>query len=146
MLKLREQGYEVELPMLQSWARRAGQWARKESVMFPRYAFVRPSQPSQGVWAIRSTPGVTTLVKFGPVLACLRHDRLTALRQLLSSQAAALPKQPLQAGQHVVFAQGPLQGLNGIISSVASKRVTVMMTLLGQEQRVLASQDVLNPA
>jgi transcriptional antiterminator RfaH len=143
VLKLREQGYEVVLPMLHSWTRQAGRWARKQSVMFPRYAFVRPARPSQGVWAVRSTPGVTTLVKFGPVLACMRPDRLAALQSILAERAAALPQQPLQPGQQVVFATGPLQGLSGIISDVASERVTVLMALLGQDQRVSARTNEL---
>lgn len=141
--KLKEQGYELYLPQMESWSRRAGRWVHKQSVMFPRYAFVRPSRPTQGVWAIRSTPGVTTLVKFGPVLACLSHERLAALQALLAERAAAAPRQPLQPGQQVVFASGPLQGLSGIVSEVAAERVAVLMTLLGQEQRVLGPADNL---
>lgn len=143
VLKLREQGYEIYLPLLESWARRAGHWTRKQSVMFPRYVFVRPARPSQGVWAIRSTPGVTSLVRFGPVLAFLSHERLAALQALVTARAAATPHQPLQPGQQVVFASGPLQGLSGIVSAVASERVTVLMALLGQDQRVSASADHL---
>ena len=134
--KLREQGYEVYLPLLEGWARRGGRWTKKQSVMFPRYAFVRPRRLGQSVAAIRSTPGVTSLVRFGPVLAHLSHERLAALQALLAARAAAAPQQPLQPGQQVVFASGPLQGLSGIVSAVAAERVTVLMTLLGQEQRV----------
>jgi transcriptional antiterminator RfaH len=141
--KLQEQGYELYLPQLQSWARRAGRWVQKQSVMFPRYAFVRPSRPGQGVSAIRSTPGVTTLVRFGPVLACLSHERLAALHALMAERAAAAPQQPLHAGQHVVFTSGPLRGLSGLVSDVAAERVKVLMSLLGQEQRVTGPADQL---
>lgn len=142
-LKLQEQGYELYLPLLESWARRAGRWTKKQSIMFPRYAFVRPSRPTQGVWPVRSTPGVSTLVKFGPVLACLSPDKVAALQALLAAQAATRPGQPLQTGQAVVFASGPLKGMNGIISNVAAERVTVLMTLLGQDQSVTAPADDL---
>jgi len=141
--KLREQGYEVYMPLLEGWARRAGRWTKTQSVMFPRYAFVRPGEPGQGVAAIRSTPGVTSLVKFGPVLALISHERLGALQGLLAERAAVAPQQPLQSGQQVVFASGPLQGMTGIISAVAAERVTVLMTLLGQEQRVAGPADNL---
>ncbi len=137
-LKLQEQGYELYLPLLESWARRAGRWTKKQSVMFPRYAFVRPSRPTQGVWPIRSTPGVSTLVKFGPILASLSPEKLEALQRVLAARAAAQPGQPLQTSQQVVFVSGPLKGLSGIISSVAAERVTVLMTLLGQNQTVVA--------
>ena len=112
--KLREQGYEFYLPFLESWARRAGQWCRKQTVMFPRYAFVRPAVAGQSVAPVRSTPGVSTLVRFGPVLATLGQDRLEALQALLAERSAALPGQPLALSQHVVFASGPLKGMAGI--------------------------------
>lgn len=138
VLKLQEQGYETYVPMLTTWARRAGQWGNKQSVLFPRYAFVRPGRGAQGVSPVRNTPGVSTLVKFGPVLASLSQERLAALQALLAMRAATHPGQPLQAGQQVVFACGPLKGLGGIISAVATERVTVLMTLLGQDQAVVA--------
>jgi transcriptional antiterminator RfaH len=145
-LKLREQGYELYVPMLESWARRAGQWCRKQTVMFPRYAFVRPAWPGQSVAPVRSTPGISTLVKFGPVLATLPVDKLAALQALLAllaERASALPGQPLVAGQSVVFAAGPPKGMAGIVSNVAEERVSVLMTLLGQDQNVMVSADDL---
>lgn len=137
--KLREQGYEVYLPLLDSWARRASQWCRKQSVMFPRYAFVRPGFAGQSISPARSTPGVTSLVNFGPVLASLPADKLCVLQGLLAQRAAALPGKPLAAGQQVVFASGPFKGMAGIVSSVAGERVSVLMTLLGQQQDLQTS-------
>jgi transcriptional antiterminator RfaH len=141
--KLAEQGYELYLPMLQSWIRRAGAWSRKQSVMFPRYAFVRLVEREQAIGPIRSTPGVTGLVSFGPKLACLSDDRLEALRSLVAARAACLPEQPLAPGARVVFATGPLAGMVGIVSSVAAERVWVMMSLLGREQAIAAKADHL---
>jgi transcriptional antiterminator RfaH len=145
-LKLREQGYEIYVPMFESWARRAGQWCKKQNVMFPRYAFVRPAWPGQSVAPVRSTPGISTLVKFGPVLATLPVEKLAALQALLAERAAALPGRPLVDGQSVVFASGPLKGMAGIVSNVADERVSVLMTLLGQDQNVLVSADDLAAA
>jgi len=141
--KLQEQGYEVWLPLLDQWARRSGAWRKNQIVMFPRYAFVRPTRAEQGVGAIRSTPGVTTLVRFGPVLACLAADRVEALRAVVAERAASLPEQPLEPGRQVVFSAGPLKGLNGIVSAVAAERVRVMMSLLGCEQTVSVRADDL---
>lgn len=145
-MKLREQGYELYVPMLESWARRAGQWSKKQSVMFPRYAFVRPAWAGQSVAPVRSTPGISTLVKFGPILATLPAEKLSALQALLAERAAALPGQPLQLHQSVVFVAGPLKGMAGIVSSVAAERVSVLMTLLGQDQNVVVSAHDLVPA
>jgi transcriptional antiterminator RfaH len=137
--KLQEQGFEVYLPLLTSWAKLGGDWRKKYAVMFPRYAFVRPGNQGQAIGPARSTPGVNTLVRFGHVLACLREDRLSGLRALVAAQSAQLPEQPFQAGTAVIFAAGPLKGASGIVSGVASERVQVLMTLLGQEQVVRVS-------
>ena len=136
---LEEQGYAVFLPQMSVWTRKRGGWCRKSTIMFPRYVFVRPSRAGQAIGAVRSTPGVTTLVRFGPVLACLRADRLDALRALVATHSAMLPDQPFQAGSAVIFNAGPLKGAAGIVSGVAAERVQVMMSLLGQDQTVLVS-------
>lgn len=134
--KLGEQGYQVYLPLLDSWARRAGKWCKKQSVMFPRYAFVRPAVPGHSISPVRCTPGVTTLVKFGPVLARLPDGKLHALQALVAQRAQTLPGSPLSAGQQVIFASGPFKGMAGIVSSVADERVSVLMSLLGQQHNL----------
>ena len=135
--KLQEQDFEVYLPLHESWVRMARQWRKKQSVMFPRYAFVRPTKAGQSVGPVRSTPGVTCMVKFGPVLASLAPQRLKALQQAVALRGLSMPSQPFVPGQHVLFASGPLAGLEGIVSSVAAQRVMVLMQLLGQDQNVL---------
>ncbi len=134
--KLQEQGYQVYMPQMASWVRRAGQWRQQHKPMFPRYAFVRPEHAGQAIGPVRSTPGVTCMVRFGVVLAGLADARLAALRQVVDARNACLPQQPFVPGQQVVFAAGPLAGLQGIVSSVATERVTVLMQLLGQDQTV----------
>lgn len=146
VVKLGEQGYQVYLPLLDSWVRRAGKWCRKQSVMFPRYAFVRPAAPEHSISPVRSTPGVTTLVKFGPVLARLPDSKLLALQSLVAQRAQALPARPLAAGQQVVFASGPFKGMAGLVSSVADERVSVLMSLLGQQQNLQTPIDALAAA
>ena len=141
--RLLEQGYQVYLPFLCSWQQRAGRWQRTESIMFPRYAFVRPGMVTQSITAVRSTPGVSSLVRFGPVLGCLAPDRLDALRNLVDVQATVMPSQPLEAGAGVMFSSGPLKGMAGLVSSASSQRVMVMFSLLGRVKLVAVSVDQL---
>ena len=145
-IKLQEQGYEFYLPMLVSWARKSGVWCKHQTVMFPRYGFVRPASVGQAIGPVRSTPGVAGLVKFGPILACLSDDRVAALRSLVAASAACMPQQPFEPGKQVVFSSGPLAGLVGIVSSVAAQRVLVMMSLLGREQNVAVEAKYLSYA
>ena len=144
--RLLAQGYEVYLPELTRWVRHARGWQRSRSALFPRYAFVRPSQPGQSLAPVRSTAGVVKLVSFGPHLARLSAERLERLRELMTHAEANGPQQPLSEGMGVFFASGPLKGLSGIVSSVADERVTVMFTLLGKTQAVDVPRDHLATA
>ena len=143
---LQDQGYEVFLPELRTWKQRAGAWQATDEVMFPRYAFVRPGRAGQAISPVRSTPGVSSLVRFGTVLGVMADDRLQALRHLVQLRASASPAQPFADGDAVVFARGPLQGVRALVSSVAAERVMVLMTLLGREQVVAVGVDDLQLA
>jgi transcriptional antiterminator RfaH len=141
--RLQEQGYEVYLPQLTRWVRHSRGWQRSKSALFPRYAFVRPGLPGQSIAPVRSTPGVSSLVSFGPMLARLSQDKLQALSDLMAQAEAAQPEQPFSAGMAVMFASGPLKGLSGIVSSVAEERVMVMFSLFGRQQAVAVPADEL---
>lgn len=131
---LLQQGYEVYLPLLARWVRHSRNWSLSHSALFPRYAFVRPGHEQQSLFPVRSTPGVSNLVRFGPQLALLGEAQMAALRHAMQLAEEAIPEQPLSAGMKVQFQQGPLKGLVGLVSSVAEERVMVLFTLLGQDQ------------
>ena len=136
--KLEEQAYEVFLPMLTRWEKKKDGWAKKQQVMFPRYGFVRCGRPEQSIGPIRSTPGVTGLVSFGSIPATLDEATLEAIRLLAEHQARGHDEEvfPFQTGDSVEISAGPLRGLSGIVSTVATERVTVLLSLLGREKPV----------
>jgi transcriptional antiterminator RfaH len=143
---IQEQGYDFYMPTLRRWQRLARGWRYKDEVLFPRYAFARPGRAGQGVGPLRSTPGVTTLVRFGPVLALLPDQHLQGLRQVVADSAQGLPQHPMQPGQHVVFVEGPLKGLQGLVNAVANQRVQLMLTLLGRQQTINVPMRILAAA
>ncbi|EXI76371.1 MAG TPA: transcription termination/antitermination NusG family protein [Candidatus Accumulibacter phosphatis] len=136
--KLEEQGYDVFLPLLTQWEKTRDGWKQQQQVMFPRYCFLRCGRPGQSIAPIRSTPGISGLVRFGNVPATLDEAVLEALRSLTEQQARAVAGRdcPFRAGDTVDIASGPLKGMSGIVSAVAAERVTVMLSLLGREKPV----------
>ena len=136
--RLLEQGFEVFVPELAVWARRQGAWECRKVVMFPRYVFFRPGRQGQAPGPAASTPGVSHLVRFGQVLACMPERTLCALRALVEQRLASTPQHPLAPGACVVFCAGPLKGAQGIVSAVTGERVSVLISLLGRESSVLA--------
>ena len=136
--KLEEQGYQVFLPMFTRWEKRKEVWARKQQVMFPRYAFLRCGRPEQSIGPVRSTPGMSGLVTFGTTPAKLDAVTVAAIRSLTERQETRAEKDrfPFRAGDAVEICDGPLKGLSGIVSGVAKERVTVLLGLLGREKPV----------
>jgi transcriptional antiterminator RfaH len=147
MRTLEEQGYEVYLPLLTRWEKKTkSSWRKRQQAMFPRYGFVRCGRAGQGLGPIRSTPGVSGLVVFGTTPATLDEATLAAIRDLAESQSWLNDKSPFCRGDAVGISCGPLQGLNGIISTLTDERVTVMLSLLGRETPVVLLADQLTPA
>ena len=62
---LLQQGYEVYLPIWVDLLRRSNNWQKVQSAMFPRYLFVKPAYAEHAISPIRSTRGVSQLVRFG---------------------------------------------------------------------------------
>jgi transcriptional antiterminator RfaH len=77
---LENQGYAVYLPRLLTSRRRAGKWVKRIEPLFPRYLFLRPRDARQSLAPVRSTLGVTSLVRFGGQPAVVPDVVVDALR------------------------------------------------------------------
>ena len=65
LANLARQGFEAFLPRMRRQVRHAGRWRERVEALFPRYLFVS-LDPETHDWApIRSTVGVSSLVRFG---------------------------------------------------------------------------------
>lgn len=135
------QGYGVYLPQLKV-LKNAGRAQRVGfEPMFPRYLFFQPSSVEQSIAPVRSTHGVTSIVRFGGIPALLPADTLRSILAFECRQNAAdiSELRDLRPGKAVVITTGPLAGLQGLVSMVSKQRVIVLMRLLGEETRVRVS-------
>ena len=132
---LARQGYAVQLPL----ARRVVRRKVALEPLFPRYLFFKPSSPQQSLSPVRSTVGVTSIVRFGMDLAVLSDDLCQTIMAFAQAQreggvGSILAVQGITPGERVLVNSGPFAGLEGLVSSVAKDRVMVLMSLLGKEQ------------
>lgn len=146
--QLLNQGYEVWLPLLSTWRKVAGTWTQKTAPFFPRYLFARPSHEAQSIAPIRSTLGVSALVRFGIEPARLGEPLFADLQRLVEAHAQHpdLRASPFVPGENVSVTAGPLAGLEGIVTRSALERVTVLLHLLGREKEVVLQPDMLTKA
>ena len=154
---LLRQGYSVYLPRLASERRKAGKWVASSEPLFPRYLFLQPRDAAHSLAPVRSTLGVTGLVRFGvqpAVVPAALIEELRACEAAGSGDGAAsvAPGQPTRRelfapGAQVKFMTGPFAGLEGIFSEASgAERALVLLDLLGRMQQVSVERDWIVPA
>jgi transcriptional antiterminator RfaH len=138
---LARQGYMVYMPRIKILKRSRGRQQAQQEPMFPRYIFVQPGSDAHSIAPVRSTLGVTSIVRFGQEPAVMRPAILKSIRDFEArrNEASDQDISPFQPGERVRVADGPLTGLEGLISDVSQDRVVVLMQLLGQDTRVSLS-------
>lgn len=133
-VNLEQQGFESYLPLFKKFKKTAQGPVGVFEPMFPRYIFLKPGKPGQGISTVRSTKGITTLVRFGFQPALIDDTLLHRIRQLEEDrrQATLQELSQLKAGQTVRLQHTALAGMEGLVQSVSSKRVEVLLEILGR--------------
>ena len=136
LFNLERQGFEAYLPMFRTLKR--GVEEPVFEPMFPRYVFLRPRSRSQSVSVVRSTRGVASLVRFGIELAKVPDTALQCIRDIERArrEASKAELSALRPGQKVVVCDGPFKGLEALVDAVSSKRVIVLLEILGRPSKV----------
>jgi transcriptional antiterminator RfaH len=144
---LQRQGYRVELPRLQHIVQRQGQCRECITPLFPRYLFLQLREGQQSLGPVRSSVGVSDIVRFGADYAIVPDRIIFALRQRADPntglhQLRAPPK--LARGATVHITMGPFEGLDGVFEREAGPdRVVVLLHLLGQQAPVRVPADLV---
>ena len=132
-LNLDQQGFETYLPLYKKFKKTEQGPVSVFEPMFPRYLFFKPGRAEQSISTVRSTKGVTTLVRFGFEPAVIDEELLRRIRQIEEDRdhATLVELSQLKPGQAVRLQHTALRGVEGLIQSVSSKRVAVLLEILG---------------
>lgn len=144
---LTRQNFEVYLPLWVDVKMRQRRWQKITGPMFPRYLFVRRTHAEQSIAPIRSTRGVTQLVRFGiePAWAddALIQD-IRTLENVRTEDGETLT--PFKKGDKVNILEGPFKGISAEVLAHDEKRVIVLLKVLGQMQKLPFEVNSLCPA
>lgn len=143
---LKNQGYEVHLPRIVEFRRKAGQWAKVVEPLFPRYLFLNAGDGSRSLAPVRSTLGVTDLVRFCGAPALVPPGVVEALQDAADPETGChrFRSTPFAPGERVRFAAGPFKGLEGLFEMESGEaRVVVLLDLIGKSNRLTVSRDWL---
>lgn len=133
-VNLEQQAFDAYLPLYKKFKKTEQGPVALFEPMFPRYILFRPRKPEQSISAVRSTKGIATLVRFGFEPAVLQDELVQRIRQLEEDRNHATLQElsNLKAGQTVRLKHTALGGVEGLIQSVSSKRVAVLLEILGR--------------
>lgn len=130
------QGYEVYLPRLLQYFRRAGRRHQRISALFPRYLFLRVTDGQDALAPVRSTRGVSGIVRFGNDFAIVPELVVHDIRRRADPDTGMhrLAPEPVPGpGARIRVSDGPFEGLEGVFQRrVGQDRVAVLLTVLGR--------------
>lgn len=133
---LERQDYQVYLPLVLQPIRRRGQWSEKVAPLFPRYLFLGLCAGQQSLAPVRSTVGISNVVRQGSEYAIVPDQTLRDLRARENSETGLhrLSHMALiEPGAAITVAAGPFDGIEGVFQRHAgNERVDVLLDMLGQ--------------
>jgi transcriptional antiterminator RfaH len=145
---LQQQGFDAYLPLYKKLKKTDAGMVATFEPMFARYVFFRPAHAAQSIAPVRSTRGVAQIVSFGHERATIRPDTLLAIRQIEQERNAVdvTVLSSLRPGCLVRFRSPAFIGLEGLVKTVSSQRVCVLLELMGRQQVVITDHHQLEAA
>ncbi len=128
------QGFECYLPTLSAEKLRHGRKVAAEEPLFPGYLFIHLDVSGENWAPIRSTRGVSQMVRVRDQPLPVGNEIVELIRQRLATQQ---PQLCLQSGERVLITDGCFSQLEAIfIATDGEHRVTLLLNILQQEQRL----------
>ena len=144
---LERQGYRVYLPLARVLRRREGRRVASIGALFPRYLFVELNLRSDNAAPIRSTVGVSALVRFGQEPARVPARFIASLRDREDVDGVhEWVTREIPAGTRVRIADGRFQGYEAIfLARSGRERVSIMLDILGRTVRTSVDAGQIEP-
>lgn len=144
--ELRNQNFQTFYPVIRHLPRtsRGRLGDSRISPLFPKYVFVSLDLELDQWRSINGTRGVTRLIcmdedRPSPVSQFVM-ERLLAAGEIIEEREAGLP---FNINDLVEFTDGPMEGIQGIVSLCAADRVSLLMDMLGGKVPVHTTPNLL---
>jgi transcriptional antiterminator RfaH len=130
---LERQGYRCFLPIVHVEKLRKGQRIERAESLFPSYLFIHLDDLSDNWYPIRSTRGVSHMVRFNNQAVPLADRIIDGIRERLEKDPPKMPY--LKPGERVRITEGSFSNLEAIFcANDGEERVVLLMNILQREQ------------
>jgi transcriptional antiterminator RfaH len=136
--ELHKQGFKVFLPTIKVERVVSGRCTQKKEALFSRYLFIQLNHTDSNWGPLRSTRGVSGLVRFGAMIPSLSSDQLNTIKDWANN----FPKQDcFLAGQLVQVISGPFGGMHGKFEKLPKatsgpERAIILFEILGKIHKI----------
>jgi transcription antitermination factor NusG len=114
--QLATQGFQVFLPKLAMWSRRAGKRHFSLVPIFPCYLFLHHPMDKLSYIEVRKARGLVRILgERWDRLSVVSDAEIEAIQRVLRNRLPALPHPYLKKGQRIRMTHGPLAGMEGIL-------------------------------
>ena len=146
-LNLQRQNYEIYLPQIRERRVRHGNRQEVIEPLFQRYLFIHLDSRLDNWSKIRSTIGVSSLVRFGNEPARVPTDLVDFLKSRQNDEGLhEWAQTKLAVGDRAVVVSGPLAGYEGILLTKDQRgRAVILLALINGHVRAKVSQDQIEP-
>jgi transcription antitermination factor NusG len=108
--------FDLFLPKVNIWSRRAGLRCLTQVPLFPGYLFVRRAIDKQSYIEICKTRGLVRILgERWDRLAAVPENEIESIQRVLESNYHAVPHSFVREGQRVRISRGPLKDVEGIL-------------------------------
>ena len=144
---LERQKFEVYLPLLLGRIKRRGKLVKSIQPMFPRYLFINLNDQTDDWGPIRSTIGVSTLVRFGNIPGKVPEIFINSLKLNENSEGIhEIPRKTIAVGDKLLIVEGPFEGYEAtLFSQKSDERVIVLLRASENFIKVKLEKKVIEP-
>jgi transcription antitermination factor NusG len=141
---LRGKGYEPFVPMYRARRRWSDRVKHVELPLFPGYVFCRFDVTQR--LPILTAPGVVAIVSIGRDPVSLDESEIAAIHTVIASGLPAVPWPYLAIGNRVLIEDGPLEGVEGVVTTIKKQqRLLVSVTMLQRSVAVEVDRLLVRP-
>lgn len=139
---LDRQGFITYLPLMRRNKRIRGKYQPIIEALFPRYLFIQLDTKADNWMPIRSTIGVSNMVRFGSTPAQVPQSLVDELLLYTDEDGVRVESEKTyKRGEEIEFIEGAMSGYRAIFEKyVSTERIAVLLDIVGKHTRMLVSK------
>ena len=133
---LKQQNFEVFLPLMAKTSKKGGQFIKKQVPLFPSYMFIGSASEQISWKSVNATRGVSKAVTLDGKYRAVNKDIIIELKSRCDANGVIMPAADIDAGDFVKIEKGPFTEFICQVEKIAdSERVWVLIDVIQKDAK-----------